>query len=258
MIHMQKAIHVLHHAQRIVVFSGAGISAESGIPTYRDKLTGVWSRHNPLHLETSKAFRKNPGLVWSWYLWRRHQAHNAEPNSAHRAIAQLSENGRDVWVVTQNIDSLHERAGSEKVIHLHGSLETPKCYTCNRKSVLLTNQEVPPNEGESIQPPRCVKCNGRLRPNIIWFGEDLPPDVWKLALKKVSNCDVLISVGTSGIVTPAADIPEIALRAGAVVIHVNINDVSLGGANEFMLIGKAAKVLPDILFALNEKDRKNV
>lgn len=239
----EHAADVLSKAREIAVFTGAGISAESGIPTYRDPLTGIWALHEPQTLETARAFRENPQLVWGWYLWRRHQIASVKPNAAHRAVSQLAALGRKVSVITQNVDDLHERAGSEGVLHLHGSLATRKCFACHRPSEIPLPPSIFPSEGGLVEPPRCVKCNGKLRPAVVWYGEDLPSDVWKSAIALVKSCDVLISVGTSGIVTPAADIPGIALFAGATVIHINTADVSNGEQNELMLIGKATEVL---------------
>lgn len=237
----RNAAKALSDAPEIVFFTGAGISAESGIPTYGDPLTGIWASHDPRNMETAKAFRENPPLVWGWYLWRRQQISKAAPNAAHLAVSRLAKLGYSVSVITQNIDDLHERAGSVDVLHLHGSLSTPKCFACHRPA------EIPPSQttsliGGEVEPPRCVRCNGKLRPGVVWYGEDLPSDVWKSAIALVKKCDVLISVGTSGIVTPAADIPRIALSYGATVIHVNTEDVSAGAQNELMLIGKATEV----------------
>ncbi|MFL1547132.1 SIR2 family NAD-dependent protein deacylase [Pseudomonas sp. O39] len=243
----ETAANALRGARRVVFFTGAGISVESGIPTYRDKLIGLWGTYDPQGLETAKAFRDNPALVWGFYLWRRFQAKSAKPNAAHLAIPKLASDVRKVSIITQNIDDLHERAGSISALHLHGSLERPKCFACNRVARLPLEQFNLPASGLEKNPPRCDHCNGRIRPGIVWFKEDLPPGIWKESIRLVRSCDVLVSVGTSGIVTPAADIPEIACACGAVVIHFNIEDVSLGGENELMLIGKATEVLEALL-----------
>jgi NAD-dependent deacetylase len=240
----EHAAMVLSNAREVVVFTVAGISVESGIATYRDPLTGIWAQPDPRDLETANAFRKNPQLVWGWYLWRRQQVTNAQPNAAHLAVGQLAATGRKVSVITQNVDDLHERAGSAGALHLHGSLATPKCFASHRLRTPPEHRMPIPSEGELIEPPRCGRCSGKLRPNVVWYGEDLPSDVWKSAIALVKSCDVLISVGTSGIVTPAADIPKLALSSGATVIHVNTEDVSTAEPNELMLIGKATKVLP--------------
>jgi len=250
---MVKATEILRRAKKVVFFTGAGISAESGIPTFRDTLNGLWEKYDPERLETAAAFRENPALVWGWYLWRRRQASQAEPNAAHLMVPRLARGGRRVAVVTQNIDDLHERSGSEDVVHLHGSLAQPKCFACHRSAELAPAEARISSEGEAVEPPRCAKCNGRMRPSIVWFKEDLPAGAWKKAITLIKDCDVLISVGTSGIIMPAADIPEIALAAGATVIHVNLHDVSLGNANELMLIGKASVVLSLLLDSLGSE-----
>lgn len=249
-VDIESAAEALWAARQIVFFTGAGISAESGIPTFRDKLTGLWATYDPQRLETANAFRTNPALVWGFYLWRRHQAKCALPNAAHLAIQQIASSGREVSVVTQNIDDLHERAGSLGVVHLHGTLEQPKCFACNRWSNLSSEQLSVPTDCLERDPPRCRHCNGRLRPGVVWFKEDLPPGTWKTTMQLVHSCDVLVSVGTSGVVTPAAEIPEIARAGGAVLIHINVEDVSLGGENELMLIGRATEVMSSLLDAI--------
>lgn len=250
MTHMQKAADVLAVARRIVFFTGAGISAESGIPTFRDKLTGLWAKHNPQRLETAEAFRENSALVWGWYLWRRRQVTLAQPNAGHYSIRKFAKAGWDVSVITQNIDNLHERAGVDAVVHLHGTLLSVKCFACHRPIALELEQLSISKEGELVEPPRCSRCNGRARPGVVWFKENLPEDAWLSAVRLVRTCDVLISVGTSGVVRPAADLPEMAIKAKATVIHVNLEDVSLGGDREIMLIGSAAQVLPELLGCL--------
>ncbi|WP_367863279.1 NAD-dependent deacetylase [Pseudomonas guariconensis] len=244
---LAKAAEALRSAQQIMVFTGAGISAASGIPTFRDRLTGLWERQDPQRLETAKAFREDPALVWGWYLWRRQQVLQAQPNAAHRAIHRLSGSKLSVTVVTQNVDDLHERAGNQEVLHLHGSLMRPKCFACHRFVAEALEFPTIPAEGAMVEPPRCRRCNGRLRPAMVWFGEDLPPGAWKSANRAARQCDVLLSVGTSGVVRPAADLPVIALASGAVVIHVNVMDVSMNGPNEIMLIGEAENVLPRLI-----------
>ncbi|MCF5392895.1 NAD-dependent deacylase, partial [Pseudomonas syringae] len=209
------ATEALKDAKKIVCFSGAGISAESGIPTYLDQMPDPWTHHDPRALETAKAFRENPELVWGWYLWRRRMVARAQPNAAHLALAQMASFGYPVSVVTQNIDDLHERANSTDVIHLHGSLAVPKCFACHRPAELTRVQiELPDGEEMFVDPPRCIRCRGKLRPGVVWYGENLSLDAWKSAVALMRGCDVLISVGTSGIVTPAADLPHIALSSG--------------------------------------------
>lgn len=244
---IEQAVDVIQKAKKVVFFTGAGISADSGIPTYREKLSGIWAGFDPRDLETAKEFRKNPALVWGWYLWRRLRVAQAEPNEAHLAVARMADSQRQVSVITQNIDDLHERAGSLNVVHLHGSLAMPKCFACHRHAVVSPDLSGIPDEGVLIEPPRCQRCNGKMRPAVVWYGEDLPPPAWKAAVHLVKDCDLLISVGTSGIVMPAAGLPDLALTSGASVIHVNKADVAMGEPKEFMLMGAAAKILPMLL-----------
>ncbi|MFJ3371735.1 SIR2 family NAD-dependent protein deacylase [Pseudomonas sp. NPDC086251] len=244
---IEQAVEALQKAKKVVFFTGAGISADSGIPTYREKLSGIWAGYDPRDLETAKAFRENPALVWGWYLWRRLRVAQAEPNAAHLAMPRMANSQRQISVITQNIDDLHERAGSLNVVHLHGSLAMPKCFACHRPAVAPPDQSAVSNEGALIEPPRCQRCNGKMRPAVVWYGEDLPPQAWKAAVQLVKDCDLLISVGTSGIVMPAAGLPDLALASGASVIHVNKADVAMGEQREFMLMGAAAEILPMLL-----------
>lgn len=244
---IEQAVDALQKAKKVVFFTGAGISADSGIPTYREKLSGLWSGYDPRDLETAKAFRENPSLVWGWYLWRRQRVAQAEPNAGHLAVSRMASSQRQVSVITQNVDDLHERAGSLNVVHLHGSLAMPECFACHRLAPVPPDQKVVPDAGALIEPPRCQRCNGRMRPGVVWYGEDLPPKAWKTAVNLVKGCDLLISVGTSGIVMPAANIPDLALASGASVIHVNKTDVSMAEQNEYMLVGPAAEILPMLL-----------
>lgn len=242
---IEQALDLLQSAKQLVVFTGAGISADSGIPTYHEKLSGVWAGYDPRDLETAKAYRENPALVWGWYLRRLQRVTQALPNAAHLAIPANSQ--RQVSVITQNIDDLHERAGSENVVHLHGSLAAPKCFACHRLADMSPDHSALPDEGALIEPPRCQRCNGKMRPAVVWYGEDLPPQAWKNAVRLIKNCDLFISVGTSGIVMPAAGLPDLALASGAAIIHVNKVDVAMGEPKEFMLMGAAAEVLPMLL-----------
>lgn len=248
---IEQAADILQKAKKVVFFTGAGISADSGIPTYREKLSGIWAGLDPRDLDTAKAFRESPALVWGWYVWRRLRVAQVEPNAAHLAIPRMAHLGRQISVITQNIDDLHERAGSLNAVHLHGGLTMPKCFACHRPAVEQPDQSAMPNEGALIEPPRCQHCNGKMRPAVVWYGEDLPVHAWKNAVRLVKDCDLLISVGTSGIVMPAAVLPDLALASGASVIHVNKADVTMGDPKELMLIGAAVEVLPMLLERIN-------
>ncbi|SCW81580.1 MULTISPECIES: NAD-dependent deacylase [unclassified Pseudomonas] len=237
----------LRDASHVVVFTGAGVSAESGIPTFRDAMTGLWERFDPAALATANAFRNDPALVWGWYEWRRSRVLAAKPNPAHLAIAELARRVTRLTVVTQNVDDLHERAGCHDVIHLHGSLHSPRCFACARPYEQATDPLNEPGDGRRVEPPRCRHCNGKVRPGVVWFGEALPEQAWREALAAAEDCDLLLSVGTSGLVQPAAKIPLIAREHGALVVHVNLQRESIQGEREFSLVGKAAEILPRLL-----------
>ena len=192
---------------RIAVLSGAGISAESGVPTFRDDETGLWAKYDPNELSSTEGWQTHPERVWAWYLWRHHLVATVEPNNGHRAVAAW-EDYADVTVITQNVDDLHERAGSRPVHHLHGSLSEFWCDTCGSR-YHGPLPDMPEPELEKM-PPSC-ECGGLIRPGIVWFGEQLPDEPWQAAVDAVATADVLVVVGTSGIVYPAAGLPDVAL-----------------------------------------------
>ncbi|TVP93427.1 MAG: NAD-dependent deacylase [Pseudomonadaceae bacterium] len=236
---------IVKSAQHILVFTGAGVSAESGIATFRDALTGLWANNDPEQLATPEGFLDDPARVWGWYQWRRQQLAGCLPNAAHRAITKLPAQGRQVTVVTQNVDDLHERAGSREVVHLHGSLLATRCFDC--AALAQVPVSAVPLAGEAISPPACEHCGGMLRPGVVWFGEMLPQDAWSAALAAAERCDLVLVVGTSGLVYPAAQIPQLAWESGATVVHVNTEPVPVAAEREFSLVGPAGQVLPALL-----------
>lgn len=240
------AVEWLSKARKVVVFTGAGVSAESGIPTFRDQLSGFWAQFDPARLATSTAFRNDPALVWGWYEWRRAQLAQVRPNAAHIAIAALTRHVPQLVLVTQNVDDLHERAGSKEVIHLHGSLNAVRCFACARPQA-LAQCPLPETSASRLEPPRCCHCNGRIRPGVVWFGEAIPEAELRAAFKAARSADLLLSIGTSGVVYPAARIPEIAAEHGAHVVHINIETVDTAAIT--CLIGRAGKWLPRLLRA---------
>ncbi len=244
---LQTVAQALRRARHVLVFTGAGVSAESGIPTFRDALGGLWQRFDPAELATPEAFRRDPALVWGWYEWRRARVLAASPNPAHAAIAELARRVPRLTLVTQNVDDLHERAGSTEVIHLHGSLHAPRCCACARPFAGLAADPQEPAEGRRIEPPRCAHCGSRVRPGVVWFGEELPAAALQAAFAAAEDCDLLLSVGTSGVVWPAAQIPGLALQAGATVVHVNPQAVVTRGGREHCLRGAAGELLPRLL-----------
>lgn len=227
-----------------MVFSGAGISAESGVPTFRDVETGLWAKVDPYEISSAQGWRDHPDRVWAWYLWRHHMMSKVDPNNAHRAVAAW-EDYADVHVVTQNVDNLHERAGSNQVYHVHGSLFEFHCDRC-----LSTYQgDVPamPEPVESIDPPFCPVCGGLIRPNVVWFGEPLPDAAWQQSVDAVTHADLVVVVGTSSVVYPAAGLPELAVANGTPVIEVNPEPTPLSASATVSLREKAAGALPGLL-----------
>ena len=245
----QDLITSLQAARHIVVFTGAGVSAESGIPTFRDALTGLWERFDAEDLATSDAFRRDEDLVWGWYEWRRMKVLGARPNAAHASIAALVRHVPRVTVVTQNVDDLHERAGSHEVLHLHGSLHEPRCFDCSRAHVMAPEVAQEPAAGRRLRPPHCSHCGGSVRPGVVWFGENLSESVLDRAFAEAKACDMLIAIGTSGLVHPAARLPGLAKASGARVVQVNPTSTPLDSDCDWSLRGEAGKVMPQLLQA---------
>ncbi|KJX75086.1 NAD-dependent deacylase [Mycobacterium lepromatosis] len=228
---------------RVAVLSGAGISAESDVPTFRDDKNGLWARFDPYQLSSTQGWQSNPARVWGWYLWRHYLVANVKPNDGHRAIAAWQEQ-IEVSVITQNVDDLHERAGSTPVHHLHGSLFKFHCARC---SVAYTGAlpEMPEPVLE-VDPPVCY-CGGLIRPAIVWFGEPLPDEPWRRAVEATKATDVMVVVGTSAIVYPAAGLPELALSRGAVLIEVNPEPTPLTKNATISIRETASQALPGLL-----------
>ncbi|MGP4057197.1 NAD-dependent deacylase [Mycobacterium sp. 4D054] len=229
---------------QVTVFSGAGISAESGVPTFRDVETGLWAQVDPYEISSADGWRAHPDRVWAWYLWRHHMMSAVAPNNAHRAVAAW-EDYADVHVVTQNVDNLHERAGSSRVYHVHGSLFEFHCDHC--RSAFRSAVPDMPEPIESVDPPTCGVCGGLIRPNVVWFGEALPDDAWQQSVEAVVNADLVVVVGTSSVVYPAAGLPELAVARGTPVIEVNPEPTPLSSSATVSLRETAATALPGLL-----------
>ena len=236
-----RLVHALRGARRIGVLTGAGISAESGIPTFRDAQTGLWARFRPEELATAEAFRLNPQLVWDWYAWRRGLVAGTVPNAGHLALARLEGLVPALTLVTQNVDGLHQRAGSVEVVELHGNIHRSKCFV---EDVVIA--EVPATDE---RPPRCPRCGAHLRPDVVWFGEALPPRALSRAETMARECDLFLSIGTSGAVFPAAQLPLTARQAGATVVEVNRDPTPLTRVASFSLLGPAGAILPALVDA---------
>jgi len=229
----------LASAKRVTVSTGAGISVASGVPTFRDRQKGLWEKYNPEELSTPRAFLRNPRLVWEWYAWLRQQVAAAQPNAAHLAVAQMESRWPGFKLITQNIDGLHQRAGSRHVIELHGNLTRTKCFDEN--TVVASW----PDTGEV--PPKCPACGGLLRPDVVWFEESLPEAEVALAEQASHTCEIFLSIGTSVVVYPAASLPFEALRHGATVVEINPQPTPFTAHAHFVLTDPAALVLPELL-----------
>ena len=241
-----KAARCLWAASAVVCLTGAGVSAESGVPTFRDAQTGLWSRFNAEELASPQGFERDPGLVWRWYMWRLAQLEAASPNPGHRALAELA--GLCEWflLVTQNVDDLHEQAGSSDVLHLHGSLFNFRCAACAAPHQLRAE------ERRADSPPACGLCGDLVRPDVVWFGESLPWDAVEEAAAAAHGCDVMLVVGTSGLVYPASQLPLVARQAGATVIDVNPEPGPISSIADIFLQGKSGEVLPTLAQAVRE------
>jgi NAD-dependent deacetylase len=227
----------------MVVLTGSGISAESGVPTFREAQTGLWERFDPQELATPEAFERDPGLVWDWYAWRRSLVAQAAPNPGHLALAEMQDLGQKFTLVTQNVDGLHQRAGSRGVIELHGNILRTRCSV---EGVDVEEYE----EGES--PPVCPFCGAPLRPDVVWFGEMLPSEALDAASEAARGADLFLSVGTSSLVYPAAALPHEALESGATLVEINPGETPLTPHAEYALRGTAGDVLPRLIRELLE------
>jgi NAD-dependent deacetylase len=235
-------ISALRASLRTVVLTGSGISAESGVPTFREAQTGLWARFDPQGLATPEAFERDPGLVWDWYAWRRKLVDEARPNPGHLAIAGMQGLFPKLTLVTQNVDGLHQRAGSREVIELHGNIRRTRCS--------LEGIEVEEYD-DTESPPVCPSCGTALRPDVVWFGEMLPPATLGSASEASRGSDVFLSVGTSSLVYPAAALPLEALEKGATLVEVNTGETPLTSRVDHVLRGPAGDVLPRLIRELS-------
>ncbi|HOK45161.1 MAG TPA: NAD-dependent deacylase [Bryobacteraceae bacterium] len=235
---MNQAREWIREARAIAVLTGAGISAESGVPTFRGP-GGLWRQYSPEQLATPEAFARDPRLVWEWYDWRRCKVAGARPNAGHLALAALEEAKPRFTLITQNVDGLHDRAGSRSIIKLHGDLWTVRCTACARER---RDERVPLPE----LPPRC-ECGALLRPGVVWFGEPLPAGPWEEAQRAVREADVLLVVGTSAVVYPAAGLVPLAAACGARVIECNLEETPFSAEVDKSFRGRAGELLPQLI-----------
>lgn len=263
-------ISYLRRVERAAVLTGAGVSQESGLRTFRDAQAGLWAQYRPEDLATPEAFARNPKLVWDWYAMRREKVRTVEPNPAHLALAQMARFIPDFCLVTQNVDGLHLEAERRlaasfplrrayPIIELHGSLARVKCASCGRQAEAPVSPAPAPQAqasaakggeeaGEGV--PRCASCGGLLRPDVVWFGEALPQKALVQAVEAARSCQVFFSIGTSGLVQPAASLAYAAHNRGAVVVEVNAEPTPLTEKADFALHGKAGEILPALVEAV--------
>jgi len=234
-------IRALRGARHVVALTGAGISAESGVPTFRDAQTGLWAKFKPEKLATPEAFGRNPKLVWEWYAWRRKLVATVQPNAGHRALVELEKRMPRFTLITQNVDGLHQRAGSRNVIELHGNIGRTKCFDEN---VIVEKWE---ETGEV--PPRCPRCGGPLRPGVVWFNETLPEDAIGQAIAASRECNIFLAIGTSSQVYPAASLPFEALARGAIIVEVHPSPTPLTPEADYAFHGPAGEILPRLVKA---------
>ena len=228
----------------MVVLTGSGVSAESGVPTFRDAQSGIWERFRPEDLATPQAFRRDPKTVWEWYEWRRTLVREAKPNPGHTAIAQLEQIVPRLTLITQNVDGLHQRAGSHAPLEFHGNILGNRCFAEHRR---LTDDELSPGT-----PPSCTHCGSMVRPDVVWFGEEIDKTILDAALNACAKCDFFLSVGTSAQVQPAAGLAELALSCDAVVAELNTDDTPLSPVAHFCLRGPSGVLLPNLVLELKK------
>jgi len=245
----KRIIDELIKAKKVAVLTGAGISAESGVPTFRGE-GGIWNKLKPEELANFNAFMRNPELVWEWYNMRKNLITNIKPNAGHYALVELEKRyGSGFSLATQNIDNLHIRAGSKNVFELHGNIERSYCIKC-----LNYYHDLKLDENNKI--PFC-ECGGLIRPDVVWFGENLPEDEINNSTEAASGADVYFSIGTSGNVYPAAGLPGIAKRNGAFTIEINVERTLISSEFDEALIGKSGDIIPEIVKLLEKRGNEN-
>jgi NAD-dependent deacetylase len=232
-------IEKLRIAKIVTALTGAGVSKESGIPTFREAQTGLWQQYDPTELATPEAFQRDPQLVWQWYEWRRGLINQASPNPGHGALAAMEKMVPEFTLITQNVDGFHRLAGSGNLIELHGNIHRNKCFQEDRLV-----EEIP--AGEDV-PPRCPHCGGLLRPDVVWFGEQLPKQALEKAFEAARRAEVFFSVGTSGVVYPAAALPVEAKQHGAVLVEINPQETAFSHMADYSLRGFSGDILPELV-----------
>lgn len=246
----EEAARLFGGAKSVVVLTGSGMSQESGVPTFREAQTGLWARYDPAELATPEAFERNPARVFGWYLWRWKLAREAKPHAGYYALIDLARGVPSFSIITQNVDGLHRRAGSEDVVELHGSLERFRCAGAGHPYDAALLEELSADPTGEVEPPRCPRCSSPVRPGVVWFGESLPPEALARAWRAVQECDLLLVVGTSGLVYPAAELPWVARQGGAKLIEVNPSPTPFSRTADLWWKETAAVALPQLARAV--------
>lgn len=239
MIFPQELLQILKSSTRIAVLTGAGVSQESGLRTFRDAQDGLWAKYKPTDLASPEAFARDPKLVWDWYAWRREAIKGVRPNQGHYALVEMENKFPEFTLITQNVDGLHRFAGSKNVLELHGNINFVRCSACR------TYADDWDEESEFV--PQCKKCNGLLRPDVVWFGESLPRAELESAVEASRSCQVFFSIGTSGVVQPAASLAHAARNNGAVVVEINAEETPLTPKANYFFQGKSGEILPKLV-----------
>jgi NAD-dependent deacetylase len=235
-------IALLRRTSYLVALTGAGVSQESGLRTFRDAQTGLWAQYKPEDLASPQAFQRNPKLVWDWYAWRREAVKGVRPNPGHYALAEIEKRVPRFTLITQNVDGLHRMAGNQNVLELHGNIQRVRCADCQ------TFTETWDDDIEVV--PRCRQCGGLLRPDVVWFGEALPRDQLEAAVEAARTCEVFFSIGTSGMVQPAASLAFAAHKRGVTVVEINAEPTPLTPKANYVIHGKSGEILPHLVEAV--------
>jgi len=235
-------ISLLRGTSNLVALTGAGVSQESGLRTFRDAQTGLWSQYKPEELASPQAFARDPKLIWDWYAWRREAVKGVRPNPGHYALVEMEKQASGFTLITQNVDGLHRMAGSQNLLELHGNIQRVRCAAC------YTVAEAWDDDPDIV--PHCKECGGLLRPDVVWFGESLPRDQLEAAVEAARSCDVFFSIGTSGVVQPAASLAFAAHNRGALVVEINAEPTPLTSKANFALHGKSGEILPSLVEAV--------
>ncbi len=236
---LEELTSIIQQSRHGVVLTGAGISAESGVPTFRGN-EGIWEKFRPEDLATMSAFIANSKLVWEWYNWRRDLIRQVKPNAGHYALVELAKWFPSFTLITQNVDNLHRLAGSENILEIHGNMLRNKCVDCAQAIELE-------NEVDPSAIPRCPACGGKVRPDVVWFGEMLPEEAIDAAFEAAEQADIFFSIGTSALVHPAATLPVVAKRHGAVLVEINLDETPLTGLADFYFPQKSGEILPQLV-----------